>query len=117
MNTALTVEGEIRLMKAIIIQAIDDATVPLPSVELPAQKPGETDKKYDRRCRYRAEAYRQVERDRMSARRWLTGNSRDFQHICTWAELNPEYVIRKAKELAAAGWPHRISRTEVAKAA
>lgn len=35
--------------------------------------------------------------------RWLTGNSKDFVHVCLLSGLDPDYVRRKSKKAIASG--------------
>lgn len=45
------------------------------------------------------------ERDRDSARAFLTTGSEDFRLICALAGLEPEYIQGKARKLAKQNWP------------
>jgi hypothetical protein len=42
---------------------------------------------------------------RNEARKWLLNNSEDFQLVCAWSGLDPDYVAIRARRLAARGWP------------
>jgi hypothetical protein len=86
---------EARLWRAVIIQTINDATG-IVHARTPAQR-------------------RNATRIRDKARRWLTGNNRDFRDICSMASVNPEHIAVLAGGLRAKGWrvncPIRIAAT------
>ena len=42
---------------------------------------------------------------RDQARAWLLGNSKDFRHVCSLADLDPDAVRESAMRKDAAGWP------------
>lgn len=42
---------------------------------------------------------------RDQARAWLLGNSKDFRHVCSLADLDPDAVRDSALRKDAAGWP------------
>lgn len=67
-----TVKGETALWIAVITQAMMDALSHSRDAEM----------RY-----YKDEAIR-----------WLTGNSKDFIHVCLFAGMDPDYVRRKAKK-------------------
>ncbi len=39
--------------------------------------------------------------ERGEARRWLTGNGADFRLVCTYAGLDPAYMLRRVRVIAA----------------
>lgn len=43
--------------------------------------------------------------DRAEARRWLLGNSKDFQEVCHLAGLEPDAVRDRAQAMSRRGWP------------
>ncbi len=63
---------EIRLHKAILTQAIIDASNIIPTKE--------------------------AKRFELEAKIWIFGNSRDFQEVCQSAEIEPEFMIQIARE-------------------
>lgn len=118
----ISVDGEIRLMKAIVVKALEDAVATLPS-GVPAEP---KQHKGRRKIKPKYHKYRCVEaekrrlaamRQRDAARRWLTANRVDFRQICFFAELDPDYILRKVKMLASAGWPRLAKRAEMPEAA
>ena len=71
---------ELYLWRAVVAQAIVDATEPPPG------RPGHA-------------------RTRDEAREWLLSNSPDFRKVCELALLDPAAVRDRAEQLAADGWP------------
>jgi hypothetical protein len=87
--------SEIALFRAVVLHALSDATKP-------------------NGCG------RDARRERSRAQEWLLSGSRDFREVCHFAELDPDYILDKAKALAAAGWPTldtAVSREKIAQAA
>ncbi len=44
-------------------------------------------------------------RDRDEARRWLTGFSSDFRIVCHLANIDPESLLARAREMERRDWP------------
>ena len=78
---------EIALWRAVVLQQFIDACGPARRSD-------------PRRQRY--EGY-----DRYESRKWLLGNSGNFQAVCEAAELPPHRVRQEAERCAALGWPAR----------
>lgn len=76
-----TARGETALWVAVITQAMMDALSNCKKSESQYQK-------HEARC-------------------WLTGNSKDFIDVCLSADMNPDYIRRKAKQALAAPLPWR----------
>lgn len=88
-------DPEVRLWRAVIIQAINDATGVV-HARSPAQR-------------------RNAIRMRNEARNWLTNNSPDFRDVCSMASVNPNHIVILADRLRAKEWrvnhPIRIAAT------
>lgn len=98
--------SEVRLWRAVIAQAMDDAAMPIrPRKEVTR----------DGKPRSRAEienAMSENKRERDRARKWLIANSSDFRDVCAMALLDGDAVRDRALLLQAQGWPERQRRTE-----
>lgn len=47
----------------------------------------------------------QDSRERAEARRWLTGFSSDFRIVCHLADIDPEHLCERAKDMERNDWP------------
>ena len=77
-------KNEVVLWRAVIYNAFDEA-----------QARDLTDNQYG----VRWETYAR------QSRAWLLGLGPDFKLVCEMAGYSPDYVRRKAREMAAKGWP------------
>lgn len=77
---------EVALFRAVIAQAIADATIEIP---------------------VNGSSYHWVvvERHRIYARRWLTRNSEDFRLVCEYGALEPDAVLEACIKLRQQDWP------------
>lgn len=90
---------DVRLFQAVVLQAVDDATMP------PRGRKGVVRRRGPRqllRAWKKRNRQRLAERD--EARAWLLGGE-NFDAVCRCAELDPDYVRTRALTLAALGWP------------
>lgn len=91
----------VRLMQSVVAQALQDAT----------HAPGKVRQAHNYRVdreRY-AVADERVALATHQARNWLMNAGPDFRLVCQLGLLDPEYISRKAAELAAKGWPRFVA--------
>jgi hypothetical protein len=101
-DTAST-NGELALFRAVIVQALADAT----TYRVPHGPRAGSQASADPTHRERVERSREriIDANRDHARAWLLGNSEDFREVCHMAGLDPDAVRVKAEEMAARNWP------------
>lgn len=80
-----TPEPQQRLFAAILAQALNDATA-LPSYWITAHE----------------------NRERRTARIFLTQNSAWFRHVCEYAGIDSDSLLKHSQRLAAKGWPRPL---------
>lgn len=91
---------EVELWRAVVAQAISDATATV------RPKHGKRSISPDKAEARQVIGAALVQRD--EARAWLLGNSRDFQDVCHMARLDPDAVRAKAERLKRFGWEVRV---------
>ena len=100
---------ETRLWRAVLLQAIEDATYRYkPMKRRKSMTAEERQRALDARAMARADA----SRVQSAARDWLLGNSRDFRLVCSLAGLDYEAVRDRARELANRHWEVPFRTTE-----
>jgi hypothetical protein len=100
-------EPEIALWRAVIAQAVLDATsVIRPRVEGRRVSPASR----ENAVMYAAKRLRAADLVRQRARLWLLGNSRDFNEVCALAMLDADAVREHAETMAIGGWS--VGQTE-----
>jgi hypothetical protein len=84
-------QPEVALWRAVIAQAISDATAP--------------GRRYSKTSDERL-----ADSERRRARRWLLGGCEDFREVCALALLEPDAVRDRARLLEQSGWPRAAVR-------
>ena len=100
---------EVKLWRAVLLQAIEDATFRYKPMK---RKKKLTPEEWEKVTAARAEARRNAKREQTAARNWLLGFSRDFRLVCNLAGVDPEAVHDRAKKLAPRGWEIPFRTTE-----
>lgn len=90
---------EVALWRAVIAQAIEDATI---RTLQDADLDGITE---PRKKKSRQAAIVEATHLRDTARAWLLRNSADFRRVCYMAQLDPDAVRERAQALSRADWP------------
>lgn len=88
---------EVHLWRAVITQAIGDATLILHPPKMTEGK--------EKAFYFLEKAMKENIRERDKARDWLLGNSRNFRTACEMAMLDPDAVREAAEELQRQEWP------------
>jgi hypothetical protein len=101
--------AEVHLWRAVVTQAIADATMPIRPVK-PRRVPSVLDDpdqaaKAAKTKRVIENYMRSYARERTQARDWLLNDSRDFRDVCERADLNPDAMCESAQSLERRGWP------------
>lgn len=89
---------EVHLFRAVIVQAMSDATMTLPTL------PARTTKQDSHRV--------ENQREQRDARAFLTGNSSHFRMICEFAMLDPAAIRDTALKMERAGWPKSMTKEQ-----
>lgn len=90
---------EVALWRAVITQAIADATMQI-------RPPKEFNRKGIRKSNRELQKVMAAnKRERDEARDWLIKDSKGFRDICEMALLEPDAVRERALSLASRGWP------------
>lgn len=79
-------EPEVKVWRAVLVQAINDATLTLP--------PPKGNREGEKRAAQR------------QARDWLLNGGKDFRTVCALAGVSSSGVLRYAKQLEEDGWPN-----------
>jgi hypothetical protein len=100
---------EIRLWRAVLLQAIEDATFRYKPMKRRKSMIGQ---ERQRILAARAKARTDAGRVQTAARNWLLGNSCDFRLACNLAGFDPEAVRDRAQKLSRQGWQVPFRTTE-----
>ena len=90
---------EVALWRAVIAQAIEDATARSIS-EADLQNIPDSKKRHARRLAAGLKLH-----ERSQARAWLLNNSKEFREVCSLALLDPDAVRDRAQKMSRDNWP------------
>jgi len=83
-------QPEVTLWRAVLAQAIADATMP----------------------RFSGDDFKTARRARDHARDWLIKDSKDFRNVCDMAQLEADAVRARMVTMALSGWEREPGRSE-----